>query len=95
MSLNTQKFEATMFEYCSIYTDRAYKLIEDGETAIGLDMLAHLSDVLSLLIDSRNSQGLISINEFARFVKDLPELEKEQVYNHFQENGFGQYIPER
>jgi hypothetical protein len=94
MSQNTQKFEATMFEYCSIYTDRAYKLIEDGDVAIGLDILAHLIDVQQLLVESRNGQGILSINEFANAVKELPDLEKEQVYTHFQENGFGQYIPE-
>lgn len=94
MSQNTQKFEVTMFEYCSIYTDRAYKLIEDGDVDIGLDILAHLIDVQQLLIESRNSQGILSINEFANAVKELPDLEKEQVYTHFQENGFGQYIPE-
>jgi hypothetical protein len=94
MSQIAQKFEASMFEYCSVYTDRAYKLIEDGDTDIGLEILAHLLDVLQMLVESRNSQGIISINEFANAVKTLPDLEKEQVYTHFQEHGFGQYIPE-
>lgn len=89
-----QKFESSMFEYCSRQAERAYKLIEDGDVDNGLDFLAHLADVLNLLAESRNSQGVTSINEFAQSVRELNENEKDDIYTFFQENGFGQYIPE-
>lgn len=89
-----QKFESSMFEYCSRQAERAYKLIEDGDVDNGLDFLAHLADVLNLLAESRNSQGVTSINEFAQSVRELNENEKDDIYAFFQENGFGQYIPE-
>ena len=83
-----------MFEYCSRHAERTYKLIEDGDFENGLDFLAHLADVLNLLVESRNDQGVISINEFAQNIKKLNEIEKDNVYDFLQETGFGQYIPE-
>lgn len=83
-----------MFEYCSKQAERSYALIEDGDVQNGLEFLGHLADVLQILVDSKNSQGSVSINEFAQGVRELSELDKDQVYTHMQENGFGQYIPE-
>ena len=94
MSQHTQKFESSMFEYCLDEAERSYKLIEDGDIDNGLEYAAHLVDVLRILVESRNSQGVTNISEFSMNVKDLPELERDQVYSHLQENGFGQYIPE-
>lgn len=89
-----QKFESSMFEYCSNQAERAYSLIEDGDVDNGLSKLAHLADVLQLLVESKQSTGVISINTFAQSVKELDENDKDGVYVHFQEHGFGQYIPE-
>ena len=83
-----------MFDYCSTQAERAYKLLEDGEIEVGLQFLAHLADVLQMLVEAKTSQGTTNINEFAKLVKDLDELDKDQIYSHFIENGFGQYIPE-
>jgi hypothetical protein len=94
MTQHIQKFESSMFEYCASQADRAYKLLEDDDYENGMRYLAHLADVLQFLTDARTSQGTTSINEFAQSVQDLNELEKDQVYTHLQENGFGQYIPE-
>lgn len=94
MSQNTQKFESSMFEYCSTQAERAYKLLEDGETEIGLQYLGHLADVLQMLVECRSGQGYTNINEFARLLLELNEVDKDQVFTHFQETGFGQYIPE-
>lgn len=94
MSQHHQKFESSMFEYCASQAYRAYKLLEDNDYDNGMQYLAHLADVLQFLTDARTSQGTTSINEFANAVLDLNELEKDQVYTHMQENGFGQYIPE-
>jgi hypothetical protein len=94
MSNNTQKFESSMFEYCSTQAERAYKLIEDNDVENGMQFLAHLADVLQFLVEARTTQGVTQINQFAKSLKDLDELEKDQVYTHLQENGFGQYIPE-
>jgi hypothetical protein len=91
---HVQKFEASMFEYCSKQAERAYKLIEDSEVDIGLEKLGHLADVLQMLTNSKNSTGVTNINMFAQEVKDLSEEDKDEIYTHFQENGFGQYIPE-
>lgn len=92
--VHNQKFESSMFEYCSTQAERAYKLLEDGEVDIALQDLGHLADILQMLTEARNSQGITNINDFARGLRDLPELDKDQVYTHFQANGFGQYIPE-
>jgi hypothetical protein len=94
MSNNTQKFESSMFEYCSTQAERAYKLIEDNDVENGMQFLAHLADVLQLLVEAKTSQGYTGIDEFAIGVRDLSELDKDQIYTHLQENGFGQHIPE-
>ena len=83
-----------MFEYCSGQAERAYKLLEDGDTENSLVFLGHLADVLQLLVESKNTQGIVSINSFANSVKELSEEDRDQIYTHFQEVGFGQYIPE-
>lgn len=83
-----------MFEYCSLQAERSFKLIEDGDTENGLQFLAHLADVLQMLVDARTVQGYTSINDFAQQVLGFNEVEKDQIFAHFQENGFGQYIPE-
>ena len=92
--VQNQKFESSMFEYCSTQAERAYRLLEDGEVDVAMQDLAHLADVLQMLVDARNTQGTTNLNDFAKSVKELPELDKDQVYSHFIENGFGQYIPE-
>jgi hypothetical protein len=92
--VQNQKFESSMFDYCSAQAERAYKLLEDGEIDVGLQFLAHLADVLQMLVEAKSSQGITNINEFAKLVKEMDELDKDQVYSHFIENGFGQYIPE-
>ncbi len=90
-----QKFQTSMFEYCSNQAERAYKLLEDGEIDVSLSKLGHLADVLQLLISAKSdSTGLINISSFAQSVKELEENEKDEVYTHLQENGFGQYIAE-
>jgi len=89
-----QKFESSMFDYCSKQSERAYKLIEDGEIDLGLEKLGHLADVLHILVNSKNTFGITSINTFAQAVRDLSENDKDEIYTHFQESGFGQYIPE-
>jgi hypothetical protein len=94
MTNQYQKFESVMFEYCSVQAERAYKLVEDKELEAGLQYLGHLADVLQLLVEARSSQGSTNINDFANSVLTLHELDKDQVYTHMQENGFGQYIPE-
>ena len=94
MSQNTQKFESSMFEYCSAQAERVYKLLEDGDTENGMYFLGHLADVLQMLTDARTTQGFTSISEFTQAVRSLEDVEKDQVYTHLQENGFGQYIPE-
>ena len=91
---HVQKFEASMFEYCSNQAETAYKLIEDGDTAVGLTNLGHLADVLQMLVNSKSSSGLTNIDMFAREIKDLSELDKDAVYTHLQEHGFGQHIAE-
>ena len=83
-----------MFDYCSTQAERAYKLLEDGEIEVGLQFLAHLADVLQMLVEAKTSQGTTNINEFSKLVKEMDELDKDQIYSHFIENGFGQYIPE-
>lgn len=83
-----------MFDYCFEQVERAYKLIEDGETTTGLVFLAHLADILRFLLDAKSPQGVINISEFIQSLKDLDELTKDQIYFHLQGNGFGQYIPE-
>jgi hypothetical protein len=92
--VQNQKFESSMFEYCSTQAERAYRLLEDGEVDVAMQDLAHLADILQMLVDAKNSQGITNINDFAKSVKELPELDKDQVYSHFIENGFGQFIPE-
>lgn len=92
--VHNQKFESSMFEYCSTQAERAYRLLEDGEVDIALQDLAHLADVLQMLVEAKSSQGTTNINDFAKSLKELSELDKDQVYNHFIANGFGQYIPE-
>jgi hypothetical protein len=92
--VHNQKFESSMFEYCSTQAERAYRLLEDGEVNVAMQDLAHLADVLQMLVDARTTQGITNLNDFAKSVKELSELDKDQVYSHFIENGFGQYIPE-
>jgi|GEM_PF-6563389 hypothetical protein len=92
--VQNQKFESSMFDYCSNQAERAYKLLEDGDIDVGLQFLAHLADVLQMLVEAKSSQGITNINEFAKLVKEMDELDKDQIYSHFIENGFGQYIPE-
>jgi hypothetical protein len=83
-----------MFEYCSTQADRAYKLLEDGDQENGMFSLAHLADILQFLTESKHTTGGININQFLSNVRELAELEKDQVYIHLEENGFGQFIPE-
>lgn len=85
---HVHKFESCMIEYCSAQAERAYSLLEDNEIDNSMEFLAHLADVLQLLKDTR------SITEFAKSVQDLNDLDKDSVYSHLHENGFGQYIPE-
>lgn len=92
--LHVQKFETSMFEYCSTRAEQAYRLIEDGETTVGLSNLGHLADVLQMLVNSKNSSGVTSIDVFAKELRDLSEIDKDAVYTHLQENGFGQHIAE-
>jgi hypothetical protein len=92
--VHNQKFESSMFEYCSTQAERAYTLLEDGDIEIGMQYIGHLADILQFLTNARSTQGTTNINEFANACKDLDEMEKDQVYSHFQANGFGQYIPE-
>ena len=87
------KFESSMFTYCSNQAERAYKLIEDGDVDIGLSKLGHLADVLQMLVTSQTN-GITNIDKFALEVRELPDDGKEEVYTHFQENGFGQHIAE-
>lgn len=94
MSQHNQKFESSMFEYCSTHAERAYKLLEDGDYENGMQFFGHLADVLSFLAQAKNTQGTTSINDFASSLKELDEMEKDQVYTHLQATGFGQYIPE-
>jgi hypothetical protein len=94
MSQHHRKFESSMFEYCSAHAERIYKLLEDGDQENGMQFLAHLADVLQLLVEAKTSQGYTGIDEFAIGVRDLSELDKDQIYTHLQENGFGQHIPE-
>jgi hypothetical protein len=94
MAQHIQRFESSMFEYCATQADRTYKLLEDGDNKNGMDFLAHLVDTLQMLAESRNSQGIINVNVFAKAVQDLDELNREAIFAHFQENGFGQFIPE-
>jgi hypothetical protein len=91
---NNQKFESSIIEYCSDQAERAYKLLEDGDSEISLEMLGHLADVLRLLVESKNTQGIVNIGNFANSVKELPTDDKDQIYTYFQGAGFGQYIPE-
>lgn len=85
---HVQKFESCMINYCSEQAERSYNLFEDGEIDNGLGFLAHLADVLSLLKEAK------TITEFAKLAQSLDELDKDSVYSHLHENGFGQYIPE-
>lgn len=94
MSQHIQKFESSMFEYCSAQAERAYKMLEDGETENGMIFLAHLADVLQFLVEARNTQGSTNIVTFVQGIRELNEIDKDQVYTHLQENGFGQFIPE-
>lgn len=94
MSQHNQKFEACMFEYCSLIAERSYKLIEDNEVDEGHAKIGHLADILQFLIEARSSSGVVNISSFAILVKELDEIEKDEVYAHLQNHGFGQYIPE-
>lgn len=94
MSQHNQKFESVMFEFCSNVAERAYKLIEDGDTENGLNKLGQLADVLQFLVDARTSTGTTGIGVFANSLKELEEIDKDEVYTHLQENGFGQFIAE-
>jgi hypothetical protein len=94
MVQHIQRFETSMFEYCADQADRTYKLLEDRDWTNGMQYLAHLADVLQLLVEAKNGQGVVNVNVFAKSVQDLDELNREAIFAHFQENGFGQYIPE-
>ena len=94
MSQHNQKFESAMFEYCSNIAERAFTLIEDGDSENGLSKLGHLADILQLLVEARTSTGTTGIGAFANSLRDLEEVDKDEVYTHMQENGFGQHIPE-
>jgi hypothetical protein len=94
MSQHLQKFDSLMYQYCSEQAERAYKLFEDGETENGMLFLAHLADVLVALKDNRDTQDRPNITGFAGDVMEFNELDKDAVFTHFQENGYGQYIPE-
>ena len=83
-----------MYQYCSEQAERAYKLFEDGEIENGMSFLAHLADVLALLKDNRDTQDRASITGFTSDVMEFDELNKDAVFTHLQENGYGQYIPE-
>lgn len=91
---HVQKFESSIIQYCAGRADRALKLIEDDEITPGIDYLAHLHDVLQALNNARTNQGYVNINDFAKIVSTFEDNEKDDVYTHFQEHGFGQYIPE-
>ena len=92
--LHLQKFDSLMYAYCAEQSERAYKLIEDGEVDVGLSYLGHLADVLQLLKEHRTSQEAANIAGFCVSVSSFEELEKDAVYTHLQENGYGQYITE-
>ncbi len=94
MSQHLQKFDSLMYQYCSEQAERAYKLFEDGETENGMSFLAHLADVLAILKDNRDTQDRPNITGFASDVLEFNELDKDAVFTHLQENGYGQYIPE-
>lgn len=94
MSQHLQKFDSLMYQYCSEQAERAYKLFEDGETENGMLFLAHLADVLALLKDNRDTQDRPNITGFASDALEFDELNKDAVFTHLQENGYGQYIPE-
>lgn len=91
---HNRKFESSMFEYCSTQAERAYKLLEDGDYDNGMEYFAHLADVLQFLAEAKDHSGTTNINMFAKSVRDLNEMDKDQIYSFFVENGFGQYIPE-
>jgi hypothetical protein len=46
-----------------------------------------------MLITSQSS-GITNIDKFALEIKELPDYDKEEVYTHLQEHGFGQHIAE-
>lgn len=94
MSQHLQKFDSLMYQYCSEQAERAYKLFEDGETENGMLFLAHLADVLALLKDNRDTQDRPNITGFASDTLEFDEVNKDAVFTHLQENGYGQYIPE-
>jgi hypothetical protein len=93
--IHYQKFDSVMYEYCFSLSERAYKLIEDEDIDNGLAYLAHLADVLELLKDNRTPQETANITSFCAGVYEFDELDKDAVFTHLQENGYGQYIPER
>ena len=93
MSKHIQKFEACMFKYCSVQAERAYQLLEDSDAINGQVFLAHLADTLQFLVDA-SANGQFSINEFIKSIKDMSDVDKDSVYAHLQESGFGQYIPD-
>lgn len=94
MSQHLNKFDSMMIKYCSDQAEKAYKLFEDKEVDYGLECLAHLADVLLILKESRSDSGIANINSFVNQCSDLTDIWKEQIWVSFQENGFGQYIPE-
>ena len=92
--LHLQKFDSLMYAYCSEQSERAYKLFEDGDIDNGLNYLGHLADVLQLLKEHRTTQEAPNITGFCVSVSEFEELEKDAVFSHLQEHGYGQYIPE-
>lgn len=92
--LHYQKFDSIMHQYCFEQSERAYKLIEDGDIDNGLAFLQHLTDVLELLKDNRTPQETANIVTFCAGVVKFHEFDKDAVFTHLQENGYGQYIPE-
>lgn len=94
MLQHLQKFDSLMYQYCAEQAERAYKLFEDGEIENGMSFLAHLADVLSILKDNRDTQDRPNITGVVNDIVNLDDLSKGAVFTCFQENGYGQYIPE-
>lgn len=94
MLQHLQKFDSLMYQYCAEQAERAYKLFEDGEIENGMSFLAHLADVLSILKDNRDTQDRPNITGVVNDIVNLDDLSKGAVFTYFQENGYGQYIPE-
>ena len=83
-----------MFKYCSNQAERAYQLLEDGDAENSQLFLAHLADTLQFIVDAAATTGLPSINEFVSSLDAMSLVDRDSVYSHLQESGFGQYLPD-